>query len=196
MGRLCEQTLEREHDGLDPLSRFLMDTLVARPTLLTRHGVPFVAIRRWRAGVKPYQIEALRQLKRNPPAQFVSAVADDILACVDSMMGGRLYGHVAPVPSTRSRPGNSLSLLLAEKLAARLDMRLITPLSAERATGSSHPKDNVRRPPMTLETPAPGPIVLVDDVISSGAHMEEATRLLLPSARAIFAVAWIGGGQS
>jgi hypothetical protein len=193
---LDERCCPVRRDDLDPISHFLLDTLVSRPTLLSRGGAPFVAIRRWRSGMKPYQIEAMRQIKRDPPARFVSAVVDDMLSVVLSMLGGGIYRYVAPIPCSRSGRHSCLSLLIAEKLSARLGMTLIEPLEIEPATGSSHPKTNLSRPPMTLLRPPPGPTLLVDDVVTSGAHMEEGTRLLLPSAQAVFALAWIGGGQS
>jgi hypothetical protein len=38
-----------------------------------------------------------------------------------------------------------------------------------------------------------GPVLLVDDVSTSGAHIEEAVELLRPHANMVFAVAWISG---
>jgi predicted amidophosphoribosyltransferase len=46
---------------------------------------------------------------------------------------------------------------------------------------------------MTLATPLQGPVLLVDDVATSGRHIEEATELLRAKGASVLAVAWIGG---
>ena len=189
-----ERTWTHGHaEPLDPMCAFLLNSLILRPTLLQRNGAPFVTLRRWRAGMKPHQIEALRQIKRDPGARFVNAVADDILAHLDTMLGGRVYQFVSPIPCSRSLPDACLPTLLAEKLAARLGLTFVAALEIDRAEGKSHPKRNPTRPAMRLAAPPRGATILVDDVATSGAHMEEATRLLLPEAKAVFALAWIGG---
>lgn len=179
---------------LAPTEAFLFDTLVWRPTLLSRNGVSYITVRRWRNSVKEFQIEALRQLKKAPSTGFVAACARDVVAGLDGMIAGNLYAHVVPVPCSRSAPDACLSVLLAEKLAARLRLTMIEALAIERADGASHPRKNADRPAMRLVEPVPGPCLLVDDVASSGRHLEEGARLLRETAPAILAVAWIGGG--
>ena len=46
---------------------------------------------------------------------------------------------------------------------------------------------------MRLLEPVNGPVMVVDDVATSGAHIEDAVWLLRASAKAVFAVTWIGG---
>ena len=48
---------------------------------------------------------------------------------------------------------------------------------------------------MRLAKIVDGPAIVIDDVATSGAHIEEALRLLKPAAGTVFAVAWIGGTQ-
>ncbi|MBL8590157.1 MAG: hypothetical protein JNK46_16610 [Methylobacteriaceae bacterium] len=179
---------------LDPTEAFLFRTLVWRPTLLSRNGVSYISVRRWRSSVKDYQIDALRQVKKSPSAQFVAACARDVIAGLDGMIAGQLYTHVVPVPCSRSAPDACLSVLLAEKLAARVRLTFVEALAAERAEGASHPRKNADRPAMTLREAVSGPTLLVDDVATSGRHLEEGARLLRQSAPALLAVAWIGGG--
>lgn len=170
-----------------------METLVQRASLMQRNGAHFVTIRRWRSSMKQFQIDALRRIKQDPPPRFVNAVADDILAHVDSMIGGQIYHHVVPIPCSRSHPDACLPSLLAEKLAARLGLTPLRALALDPANGGSHPKANVARPKIRLVLEVTQPIILVDDVVSSGAHMEEGMKLLRPGAKAVFGVAWIGG---
>jgi predicted amidophosphoribosyltransferase len=37
------------------------------------------------------------------------------------------------------------------------------------------------------------PVLLIDDVATSGAHIEEAVKLLKPTCKAVMAIAWISG---
>ena len=59
-------------------------------------------------------------------------------------------------------------------------------------TGSSHPKTNLKRPKMRMAKVPIGPILLVDDVATSGAHIEEATMALRKHDLAVTSIAWIG----
>ena len=182
-------------DDLDPSAAFLFQTLVSRPTLLHRNAVPYIALRRWRVSAKPFQIDALRILKKSPPPRFVSAIVADIMEALDPMISSALYRFVVPIPCSRSAPDSCLSILIAERLASRLQLVPIHALAIEPAEGLSHPKTNLSRPSMRLQKAVEGPVIVVDDVATSGAHIEEAVRLLRPTAKAVFAVTWIGGVQ-
>ena len=78
-------------------------------------------------------------------------------------------------------------------MAAAIGVPVVQALVAPRRPGSSHPKDNARRPPLILSRPVAEPLILVDDVATSGRHLEEAAELLRPHCGALLALAWIGG---
>lgn len=180
--------------GLSPTETFLLRTLVWRPTLLSRNGTSCITVRRWRTGMKEFQIDALREARRSPSAAFVAACARDLLAGLEGIVASSLYSHVVPAPCGRSDPETCLSGLLAEKLAVRLRLTFVEALSAARVDDAAHPPSkNAGRPPMIVREALAGPTVLVDDVAATGRTLEEATRLLRQSAPAVLAVAWIGG---
>ena len=182
-------------DGLDPAARFLLDSLIVQPRVARRNDVLYFTLRQWRASVKSYQIEALRTLKKSPPPRFVSAVAADIAEALAAMFGGDLYKVVVPIPCSRSHPESCLSSLIAEKLAAMLHLISVRALAIDTAAGSSHPKANLGRVTMRALGSLPGAALVVDDVATSGVHLEEAVHLLRQSGQSIFALAWIGGRQ-
>jgi adenine/guanine phosphoribosyltransferase-like PRPP-binding protein len=62
--------------------------------------------------------------------------------------------------------------------------------------GVSHPKQNLKRPPLKLVRIINDPVLLVDDVATSGAHIEEAVSLLKPACGAVLPVVWIGGDSA
>ena len=59
--------------------------------------------------------------------------------------------------------------------------------------GSSHPKEFRRLPPLEWAEPVNGSAVLIDDLVTSGWHMEEALALLRARGLPSFGAAWIGG---
>jgi predicted amidophosphoribosyltransferase len=59
--------------------------------------------------------------------------------------------------------------------------------------GTSHPRKNITRPTMKQVQPVPGAALLIDDVATSGAHLEEASKLLKAAGTDSFAMAWISG---
>jgi len=112
---------------------------------------------------------------------------------VNRIIGRTAFGAVVAMPCGRSSPAHCLSSRVAERLAARLNLPLVAALESERRPGASHPRDNARRPPMRLVDAVTVPVLLIDDVATSGRHLEEATALLQPTSGAVFSIAWIGG---
>ena len=100
------------------------------------------------------------------------------------------------MPCGHSAADSCLSREIARALAALLHLPVVPALAATPQKGSSHPKNNARRPPMTLVEKVPGPVILVDDVATSGAHVEEAVKLLRPVCGAVLAVVWISGDKA
>jgi hypothetical protein len=61
-------------------------------------------------------------------------------------------------------------------------------------TGSSHPKEFRKLPPLTWQdAPPPGLVLLVDDVATSGWHLEEALTALRAAGHLALGLAWISG---
>lgn len=112
---------------------------------------------------------------------------------LESLIGIQSFRAIVPVPCGHSASGMCLSRAIALALGRRIGLPVIQALRLAPAHGSSHPKTNARRPPMRLNRTLDGPVLIVDDVATSGQHIEEACRLLRPVAGAAFALVWIGG---
>lgn len=174
----------------DPLADFLFDTLVRARAVGTRRDISYYSLRRWRSSFKTYQIAAIRALKRNPPDRFVTRVAEDIAEWVETTFGKGLFDTVTAVPCGHSGPG-CFGERLAEAVAQRLGIDHVAAFKTLEVKGSSHPKTNLTRPKMQLQTKPKGHVLLIDDIVTSGSHITEAIHLLRESARSVVGVAWI-----
>jgi predicted amidophosphoribosyltransferase len=176
-------------EGVGPVSRFLDNTLVHRPRLLKRKKQPYLAVRSWRKTVKPQQLEALKALKAECPDSFVELVAADLAETILQTYGRANHCVVVPMPCGNSGPG-CLSCKLGEAVARRLQIECVHAFADIPTTGTSHPRRNINRPKMKCLRRIEKHVILIDDVATSGAHIEEACKLL-SDACAIWPVVWI-----
>jgi hypothetical protein len=173
------------------VSDFLLATLIAQKRLLRRGPMPFHALRRWRATVKDSQLAALKALKRNPSGAFVTSVGDELATAASALYGKNVMQAVAAVPCGNSGP-HCLASRLAAAVAERLSLPLLEPFEPLPTSGGSHPKGNTRRPAMRLVRPVDCPVLLIDDVATSGAHLAEAATLLKEAgAPAVLPLVWL-----
>lgn len=174
-------------------AQFLLSTLVERRHLITRNGFSFTGLRTWRSQIKPFQIEALKALKRGLPESFVEVVAGEIAASATLQFGATSLVNVIPVPCGSSGRPDGFSVRVAERVAAKMGCRFENILLSSAGKGSSHPKTSARLAPLQLTGRAQGLSLLVDDVASSGRHMELAMRCLRENAIDCVGTVWIAG---
>jgi len=178
-------------DSARPVSRFLDETLIRAQRLNRRNQTSYLGVRRWRSAIKQHQIAALRALKSDPPTAFVDAVVAELADAVRTVYGTPEICVVVPVPCGHSGP-SCLSSRLAQGLADVLGVTMVDAFNPiDVAKGSSHPRTNGARPLMRLAIPVNKSVILVDDVASSGSHIDEAATLLRRTAPAVWSVAWI-----
>lgn len=180
------------HQG-EPTSEFLLETLVTRPAIRTRNGMKYLTVRSWRASLRQYQIKALKALKKRPPPELVEQIASELTRSVSELLGAAAFRAVVPIPCGHSRTSECFSVVLARAVAASLTLPMVRAFADQDVQGVSHPKQNAARPPLVLVQPVGGPVLLIDDVATSGRHFEEAVGMLKPHASAVLAIAWIGG---
>jgi predicted amidophosphoribosyltransferase len=171
----------------------LSETLVRCNSLRSRNCICYMSLYRWRSSIKKYQVSALRYLKNSDSSFIAEKIAADMYSSMESLFGSPKFDFIVPVPCGHSGEQQCLSAKLAIELSKMMRKPVKFALSQIAQTGSSHPKANICHPPMKLDFPLNGSVLLVDDVATSGRHLEEASLLLRSPQTSVFAVAWIGG---
>lgn len=174
-------------------SKFLLDTLVNKQKLHHRNHVSFVSVRSWRQPIKEYQISALTSLKEVAPAFLAEIIAGEIVDCARRLFGADGLKMVVPVPCGSSGRKDCLSVQLARRVADHLGLQfaeVLEPIGA--IPGKSHPKKSAQLQRFKLTGKVAGPILLVDDVATSGRHMELAISSLKRRGLPVVGLTWIG----
>jgi hypothetical protein len=172
-------------------SRFLIDTLVKKQRLLARKGASYVALRQWRKPIKPYQISALAALKACSDDCFEAEIAEEMSEAIKRVYGDA-FSYVVAVPGGSSGQVESLSTKLAERIAKHLGAEYANVLvAAPVAKGASHPAKSTNLKPYKVNGKISGNILIVDDVATTGTHIELATNALRPLATYCTSVVWI-----
>ena len=179
--------------ALDPTSGFLLDTLIARQVIRRRNDVSYLTLRAWRKPIRDSQIKALRHLKADPPRAFVSAAAQEVAAAAQAAFGAAAFGSVVPVPCGHSRRDDCFSVRLAQAAADYLGTACIEVFACAPREGTSHPRRSAALPKLRRIAEPVYPVLVVDDVASSGRHIEQVAGDLGVSRQGVFKIAWIGG---
>jgi len=168
-------------------------SLVWRPSVYSRNDVAYVIARSWRADVKKSDVGALKEAKRCCAPAVLGAAAADLVA-VARTLGGPLTGWtVTTVPCGHSRRHDCFGKQLAQHVADRLGLPFLEVWADRFVSGVSHPKEFAKLPALEWRAVPPGPMLLVDDVATSGWHIEEGLTALRGHDVAALGLVWIGG---
>ena len=170
----------------------LADDLVKRFAIRSRNDVLYCTLRSWRAGARQRQIAAFRKEKRSDDMSLVGTAAEEIssfllrLAPVPDPV-------ITCVPCGHSRRPDCWSKRLAQAVAARGQGRFVQVWRDRLCAGGSHPKEFRNLPPLEWLNVPDRFTVVVDDISTSGWHLEETLGALRGSGVPSMAIAWIGG---
>ncbi len=119
--------------------------------------------------------------------------AGDVSDTIGLMFGPMTGWTISTTAVGHSRHPDSFAVRLA-RLVARRRQRPFAKIFDDRfVTGVSHPKEFRDLPPLRLRWRRKSPILLVDDVATSGWHLEEALTLLRDRGIQAFGIVWISG---
>ncbi len=150
---------EPSSNFIEPTGNFLFETLVSKRALRQRGSLNYLTIRSWRSSIKEHQIKAMRAIKQSAHFDFALKCAKECAAEIVSLVGVNTYKFVIPIPCGHSKPGKCLSLSLAKAIGAELSIPVIDAFAHQPLKGTSHPKTNLKRPPLRLTQHVPGPAI-------------------------------------
>lgn len=187
---LLNDPVKDASNDLEITGKFLLETLRTNRRLLSRREISYHAAMTWRAPIKEYQITALRLLKQFQPAELTNRVARQLSLEATSLFGASAYDYVTHVACGHSGPGCFASKIAAG-VARELGKEFVQVFTDLEVSGTSHPRKNASRPKMRIRHMPDKPVLIIDDVATSGAHICEATRLLRENGCNAFPLAWI-----
>lgn len=187
-------TFSQQEPEPGPVSEFLLRTLLKAHKVHSVEAHNYFTVRKWRKSVREVQIDALKSLKTDPPKAFVTSAAEEIARLAESLVSGARFTHVVPVPCGSSGKEECLSVMLAKACAIHFGADfspVLEHLDVPRR-GASHPRRSSSLRGYSLSTNVEGPILLVDDVATTGQHLSKAIEALKKTGQPITAISWIG----
>lgn len=169
--------------------------LVLRPSIRSRNGVAYLTIRAWGSSTKCADFGVIKNVKRSVviDADLVSAAAGEIANHVRALVGRAAGWTVSTVAVGHSRRDDAFAVQIARATASALGLEFAQVFENRFVPGVSHPKECRNLPKLQVRIRPTMPVLLVDDIVTSGFHMEEALTALRALGVAAFGVAWIGG---
>lgn len=182
---------ESRLDFSEHLVSFLDDTLKRNRSSKWRGEVEYTFCRKWAAPLKIHQIMAVKTLKYHPNEKFILICARDIVSLAIKKFG-KSFNAIVPVPCGNTGSNICFSTRLARSVAHLTELPYIEAFPHSGLTGGSgpHKAKLVCLPPPTIETS--GPVLLVDDVVTTGTHLERYATALKNAGVAAFSIAWVG----
>ena len=168
-------------------------SLAFRRAIYSRNGVSWSSVRSWSSRARKDDIAALKTVKASVDPATITAAADEIAEHVLAMVGRPTGWLVTTVAVGHSRRPDSFAVRLAESVAERLGTEFAKMFSDRYVSGVSHPKEFTKLPPLEKLLAADRPVLLVDDVATSGWHLEEALSAIRGDGVPAIATTWISG---
>jgi hypothetical protein len=180
---------------VDPPRRHspIMQSLVYRPTIFRRNEMRWMSVYRWKAGCKEEGLAALKQAKRELDPKIIDEAALALAALICELFGEQPADGVTNVPCGHSRRTDCFGKRLAQAVAERLQIKFVQVFADRPSPGVSHPKQFANVIPLRQINTPPQFVFVVDDLATSGQHLEEATLALRQLGVAASALAWISG---
>jgi orotate phosphoribosyltransferase-like protein len=186
-GELVNVSGLQESGSSQPLSQFLDATLVKKQRLLARNSASYLALRQWRKPIKNYQIDALVALKNSLSTPCVELIASQMADAVKKVYGSA-FQTIVPIPGGSSGRELNFATMISMSMATKLGLKFENALKAEPTT---HPSKSAKMAPYQLVKKLEGNVLIVDDVATSGRHVELATMAIRPHVAYCTSVVWI-----
>lgn len=186
------ETSQSEFDLAEQLSS-VMNSLIYRPTIFQRNEIRWISVFNWRADRKQVGLAALKRAKRELDRQVIAEAAIAVAALAVQLFGDHPADGVTNVPCGHSCRSDCFGKRLAQSVAKNLEIQFVQIFADRPSSGVSHPKQSSNVTPLRRIGTPPGSLLLVDDLATSGQHLEESTLALRKLGVPASAMAWISG---
>jgi hypothetical protein len=152
---------------------------------------------RWKAGCKEDGLAALKWAKQELDLKIIDEAALSLAALIGELFGDQPAEGVTNVPCGHSRRTDCFGKRLAQAVAAHLQIKFVEVFADRPRPGVSHPKQSANVTPLRQIGTPPGSVFVVDDLATSGQHLEESTlapRQLGVTASALSWISSVGTG--
>ena len=167
--------------------------LMYRPTLYRRNAVSWVSVRSWRADAKGADLARLKLCKAAVDQRVIGAAAAEIAALL-RLLFGHFAGWIATsVACGHSRRPDCFGKRLGQAVAGELALGFAEVFEDRFVDGVSHPKEFSKLPPLMYRDKPAAPVLVVDDIATSGWHLEEALGMIRELGLPAFGAVWIAG---
>lgn len=177
----------------EPSQPPLLKSLVYRPTLYRRNDIRWIAAYAWRARSKARGLSALKEAKKELDPSVLAEAAKSINTLIREIFGDKAVDAITCIPCGHSRRPDCFSKRLAQAVADAAELPFL-PIFADRpCAGVSHPKQSLSLPSLQQIADPPRSMILVDDIATSGLHVEEVMLALRRMGVTISTLVWISG---
>jgi hypothetical protein len=170
-----------------------LGALAYRPALYRRHAVSWCSVRAWRADAKYADLARLKLCKAYVDPGIIAAAAGEIAALLRLLFGPLPGWLVTAVACGHSRRHGCFGKRLGQAVAGELALEWVELFCDRFVAGVSHPKECKKLPPLQWRAKPDTPVLVIDDLASSGFHIEEALGLVRGLGLPAFGAVWISG---
>lgn len=171
----------------------LLGSLVHRPMVFRRNEVGWIAACAWRARAKTDDLAALKRAKREIDQRLIGEASELTAALIRQLDGVPAADAITCVPCGHSRRPDCFGKRLAQGVAELLGLPFVQVFGDRFCSGVSHPKEYSKLPPLDQIADPVSSMLLVDDLATSGWHVEEALTALRKLGASASAFVWIAG---
>ncbi len=177
----------------EPPHSILWESLLYRPALFRRNQIRWIAACAWRSRSRARGLAALKGVKQAPTPSVISKAAMLVSTLINEIYGEGPAEAITCVPCGHSQRADCFGKQLAQLVAAQIEIPFLQIFADRPCEGVSHPKQHANLPPLQLIAAPPRSVIVIDDLATSGWHLEEAALALRSLGVAASSMAWISG---
>jgi hypothetical protein len=174
----------------------LADYIVYRPSIYRRNGIRWISVYAWRSRRQTRGLAELKKVKEAPASSMVAIAAMPIANFVEEIFGDKAADAITCIPCGHSKRSDCFGKQLARRVGELLEIPFVQLFADRPSPGPSHPKTCASLPPLQQQIAVPPPsVIIVDDLATSGWHLEEAMVRLRSLGVKVSSVVWISGAS-